>query len=173
MSRLLKLKRQVIAEANKRILNEKFVIDSGKTPKYFQNKSEGTMEMEKGKVISVNGDTWGMESPDTYCQKAVSSGEWAKTDSWDVYKSFGTLRHQNEPEEKQMYLNCIDQHEGDSLWQDMWQASGNDMGRGFNSGSTGIFNYIYKDGKIYIKPAAGNENTPSCEEGDCMFIPKK
>ena len=41
-------------------------------------------------------------------------------------------------------------------WNDVWEFSHG--GRGQNNGTTGKFDYQYKDGKIYIKPSKGNND---------------
>ena len=158
------------------LLTERVIVDQGKTPDYFKNSPKGTIEMVKSqtspKLISVNGDIVGMETPDKYCNKVIDSGEYQKSNAYAIFKMGGTLEWQNEPEEKQMYLSCIDSVKNISVFKDIWSASGADFGRAFRSGNTGIFNYIYKDGKIYITPAEGNEGAAACAEGGCMYIPK-
>ena len=157
------------------LLTERVIIDQGKTTTYFKNSPKGTIEMVKSqtspKLISVNGDIDGMETPDKYCQKVIASGQYQKSNAYAIFKMGGTLEWQNEPEEKQMYLSCIDSVKSNSIFKDIWTASGEDFGRSFRSGNTGIFNYIYKDGKIYITPAEGNEGA-ACANGNCMYIPK-
>ncbi len=56
-------------------------------------------------------------------------------------------------------------------FNELWQANGTDFGRGYRTGSTGKHNYTYKDNKIYIVPAEGNEGA-TCGEGGCFYILK-
>lgn len=158
------------------LLTERVIIDQGKTPDYFKNSPKGTIEMVKSqtspKLISVNGDIVGMETPDKYCKKVIASEDYQKSNAYAIFKMGGTLEWRDKSEEEQMYLSCIDSVKNNSVFKDIWSASGADFGRAFRSGNTGIFNYIYKDGKIYITPAEGNEGAAACAGGGCMYIPK-
>ena len=59
---------------------------------------------------------------------------------------------------------------GDVLgFNDLWNGQGQHFGRGFDVGSTGKYNYVYRDNQVHISAAKGNEGASCTDDRYCFY----
>ena len=53
---------------------------------------------------------------------------------------------------------------------DLWNGRGEYFGRAFGVGSTGKYNYVYRDNEIHISAAKGNEGASCTDDEYCFYV---